>query len=130
MTTAADLVVCDLTLTGEPVAKGRPRTGRGRTYTPAATVAAEEAIRWQLRTAGLKPDVDHLLAVWLRFRSSTGRRVDIDNLQKLCLDACNGFVWADDFQVVEIHATVERRSSDPGTDLYVVRVAPYERKRR
>lgn len=130
MTAATDGVVCDLTLRGEPVAKGRPRTVGGRTYTPKATVAAEDAIRWQLRAAGVRPDADHLLAVWLRFRSSDARRRDLDNLCKCLLDSCNGFVWADDFQVVELHATVERRSVDPGTDLRVVRVGSYERSRR
>jgi Holliday junction resolvase RusA-like endonuclease len=121
MTTAADLVVCDLTLTGEPVVKGRPRMGRGRTYTPAATVAAEEAIRWQLRAAGVRPVADDPLEVLLRFRCSGHRRRDIDNLCKLALDACNGFAWVDDSQVVHLDVWLERQSTRPGTDLRITR---------
>jgi crossover junction endodeoxyribonuclease RusA len=121
MTTAADLVVCDLTLTGEPVSKGRPRVTTHGTYTNPKTAAAEEAIRWQLRAAGVKPDTDHPLEVRLRFRCSGRGRRDLDNLIKLVLDACNGFAWADDSQVVHLDAHLERRSPSPGTDLLVAR---------
>ena len=117
----ADDVVCDLTLTGEPEVKKRPRFGRGKTYTPAETVAAEEAIRWQLRAAGVRPVADVLLEVHVRFRCSGWKRVDIDNLQKLLLDACNGFAWVDDSQVVHIDAWLERGSTRPGTDLRITR---------
>ena len=34
-----------LTVIGEPVSKGRPRFGRGKTYTPAKTIAAETFIQ-------------------------------------------------------------------------------------
>jgi Holliday junction resolvase RusA-like endonuclease len=119
------LVVCNVHLDGEPVSKGRPRLGRGRTYTPTATVQAEDAIRWQLQQAHVRPDDDHTLAVRLRFHSTTGRGRDLDNLVKLVLDAANTFVWRDDVQVVELDAAVQRRSSIGNTHLLVTRVGRY-----
>lgn len=118
--------VCETVIPGEPVAKQRPRVGRGgKTYTPRQTVEAEEAIRWHLRSKGVVADADHLLGLHVRFFSSDRRRRDLDNLVKLLLDACNAFVWADDFQVTEIHAAVIRGAEDPRTELVVVREGRY-----
>lgn len=117
--------VCEAVFPGEPVAKQRPRTGKGGTYTPKKTRDAEEAIRWQLRERRVQPDADYLLGVHVRFYSGDGRRRDLDNLLKLLLDACNEFVWADDFQVTEIHAAVIRRADNPRTELVVVREERY-----
>jgi crossover junction endodeoxyribonuclease RusA len=107
-------------LVGEPAPKQRPRVGAGGiVYTPAKTQAAEEAIRWQLLSQKVQPATGPV-AVTLEFRTSTRRRVDLDNLVKLVLDAANGYAWADDAQVVELHATVQRGSTSPGIDLTIV----------
>jgi Holliday junction resolvase RusA-like endonuclease len=37
------------------------------------------------------------------FVLSSNRRVDLDNLSKNVLDGCNGIVFADDSQVVNLH---------------------------
>lgn len=117
--------VCQLTLIGEPYSKNRPRFFGNRAYTPKKTTQAEESIRTQLLVAGVIPDADHLLEVNLQFRSATGQRRDLDNQIKLVLDACNGFAWRDDFQVIKIIAGVERRSPLPGTDITVTRIQRY-----
>lgn len=114
--------ICDLTIEMEPVTKARARVAGGRTYTPDKTVVAEEEIRWMLRQAGVVPDADHQVAVDAVFRSRTRQRRDLDNFLKLLLDACNGFTWQDDVQVVEIHAVKETLSASPGIDLRVRRV--------
>ena len=123
--TLVDSILCELELQGEPTTKARPRVVKSGAYTPRRTAESEEAIRWQLLAAGCQPDADHLLRIELGFRSSTGQRRDLDNLVKLVLDACNGFVWRDDFQIVDLHATVERRSINPGTSIRVTRIGRY-----
>lgn len=107
------------TVVGEPRPKGRPRFGRGRAYTPAATRDAEDAVRWEARKA-----MRHLAAisgpvtVTLHFYTSNARRVDTDNLAKLVTDACNKIVYTDDSQIVSLHA--ERHIERPArTDITV-----------
>ena len=97
---AAQVRSSEIVIPGNPRPKGRPRftTGPGHAYTDGATQAAEESIRWQLRSLrGEK--YTGLLSVSLHFYRDNHRRVDIDNLQKLVLDACNGYLWDDDSQI-------------------------------
>jgi Holliday junction resolvase RusA-like endonuclease len=105
-------------LAGEPKGKGRPRFGKGFTYTPAKTRSYETALRWaaQLAMRGRKPlegplslAVEALMPVptsWSRKRQLMAvagdirptTRPDFDNINKT-LDALNGIVWRDDAQV-------------------------------
>ena len=92
-----------------PQPKGRHRTGRGHTYTPAKTVAYEAAVKaaW-LRACPEAPPWD--LASWMRAdivfvvaRMSQ----DVDNLAKAVLDALNGAAYKDDSQVIELNVRKE-----------------------
>lgn len=103
---------------GEPVAKGRPRIGKGRAYTPAKTRNAEDAIRLQAKEQGARPLSGPLGALivfhmpipasWSKTRQIAAigeyhtSRPDADNLKKLVLDALNGLAWEDDAQVADI----------------------------
>lgn len=115
------------TFPGEPIPKGRPRSTRsGHTYTPARTKQAEDAIRWELIAGCAKPIVGPVqVALYFHCKSKTA---DLDNLVKLCLDACQkpkgstartGYLWENDRQVCRIVAEVERGSSEPETRLVV-----------
>ncbi|TXH50920.1 MAG: RusA family crossover junction endodeoxyribonuclease [Desulfurellales bacterium] len=113
-----------LRVSGEPVAKERPRTytddaGRSRTITPRKTRAAEEAIGWEFRRqypgfAPLKCGVQ----VRLVFHTMSKTK-DVDNLAKTALDAMNDLVWADDCQVERLDATVVRGKGAPETIIEV-----------
>src|SRR5208282_3375342 len=100
-------------VSGEPISKQRPRfciTKSGKPYTPKHTKEAEQAIAWAIKAAHhqIVEDHDSLFGVRLLFCCKNSQRRDIDNMSKLILDACNGFVWRDDTQVVELHACVLR----------------------
>ena len=101
----------------EPFAKRRPRFGKGRVYSDPQTIAAEDAVRYYARRAmeGREPLVGPV-SLTIRFcfetkvKNALGRwhvkKPDLDNLEKLVMDACNpspahGFagVWRDDSQV-------------------------------
>lgn len=115
-------IVC-LTIDGDPVSKQRPRIGKaGKAYTPRATKQAESVIAWTIRadSRSMKPS-SGLFSVHVWFFTKDLRRRDIDNLCKTVLDACNGIVWDDDSQVVELHACVERGSPRPRTVLLIKR---------
>lgn len=113
----ADDVVCEVTIPGDPIPKGRPRHGRGgQTFTPARTAIAEEAIAYELlRGRRSRQPTAKPVVVRLVFRCATRRRCDIDNLAKLVLDAANDLVWEDDQQVERLEVDVLRGVDDPGT---------------
>lgn len=121
---------------GAPVAKGRPRVttvgGHARAFTPAKTVRYEStvALAAQQAMAGRSPfagpvrlEVAILLPVpasWSRKRQTAAvggaiaatKRPDADNVAKAVLDGCNGVVFADDSQIVELHIS-KRYSNVP-----------------
>jgi Holliday junction resolvase RusA-like endonuclease len=126
----------EVVIPGDPVAKGRPRFGRGRTYTPAATLKAEGAMRRALQAAVLehcwglpaRGEVGVTLAFTLPLTQAQARRgvesadhtvrPDLDNLAKLVLDAANGLIWFDDCQITHLGVS-KRRGTQPGVRLAV-----------
>lgn len=95
--------------------KGRPRFVRatGRAYTPDKTAEAMAAIRaaWLDATDEKAPSGTPVTVAIVAVRPLPKSRpkrivreadvsgVDLDNLEKLCLDALNGVAWDDDRQV-------------------------------
>ena len=91
---------------GDPVPKGRPRIGKGgHAFTPQRTRDAEAAFGWAAKAAALLGPLAGPLRVEVTFALENRRRVDLDNLAKLALDALNGLWWADDSQIAELRAT-------------------------
>lgn len=121
MTTLGSTVVVQLVVPGDPVAKARPRlAAKGHVYTPARTVRAEERLLQYLKAAypRLVP-VEGPVSVSMDFYAGTHRRVDLDNFQKLALDALNHRAYVDDSQVVEIHARKYTGAKFPRTEVTV-----------
>lgn len=99
----------ELVIPIDPVGKARPRVTRsGHAYTPAGTVAAENAIRFFAKkhlsgrtgfpmTGPVGVSIDFCFikpASVKRIYHTT--RPDCDNLTKLVCDALNGILWDDD----------------------------------
>ncbi len=119
------MIVVQLWIPGEPVAKERARVTRsGHSYTPDKTAKAEADIGWLLRQTypSMEPATTTLFGVQLGFKLKSGSRRDLDNLIKTCLDACNGLVWVDDSQVWRIEAEKVRVAEEPGTWLTIERL--------
>lgn len=119
-----DRIRVHMILEGDPVSKQRPRLGftrKGHAYTPRQTREAEDAIGWQIKLAHreLLVDPDHAFGVRLLFYQANHQRRDIDNMTKLIFDACNGLVWADDSQVVELISHVFRGAEKGQTELCI-----------
>lgn len=118
------------TIAGEPVAKGRPRFGKGRTYTPQKTFDYEAHVRNAASiTIGNNEPLEGAIALHVRAFFSMPKsfsiksreyaesgnirptkRPDIDNVLKIIADALNGVAWRDDSQIVT--AAVEKFYSD------------------
>lgn len=122
---------------GPPVGKGRPRASRTgnsvRMFTPEKTASYESMVKLAAHRAmaGAAPmafPVALSLVVMHAIPKSWSKRKqdaalagterpttkpDADNVAKAIADACNGVVWVDDAQVVELHVS-KRYSSAPG----------------
>lgn len=118
-----------LTLPLAPQPKERPRLGKaGRIYTPKATAEYEHAVR--LCAAHL-PSLEGALrldAVFIfdrpkslksRGRSPRTSRPDLDNLLKALCDGLQGALFADDAQVVEMHAAKVYAAEDEAAHIEV-----------
>lgn len=105
---------------GEPVAKARPRVGKGgRVYTPRKTQVHESKIReeWleNYEDEPTKNPVKISMTFYLTkpkkipkdFPDTPQKRPDIDNLIKTVLDALNGLAYEDDKQIVKVSARKE-----------------------
>lgn len=92
---------------GKPTGKARPRFGKGTVYAEPKSKAREREISMLAKVAmiGRKPFTGAVrvnIHLWMADRMA---KPDIDNAEKLILDAFNGIVWTDDKNVVEIHTT-------------------------
>lgn len=111
----------------EPVAKGRPRIGKGVAYTPHKTLCYERSLRSlgfvQMRDAGLNMLPEGLpLCVACDFfvtrPTAAKKRIyphvkpDLDNYAKAVLDALNATVWFDDSQIVDLR--LSKRYAEAG----------------
>ena len=129
---------------GTPVPKARARAyvrnGHIAHYTPKPTARFESDVATLAKRAmaGREP-ISGPVALFVKFwlpvpasyskkrtadcyasREMPAKRPDTDNLVKSVTDGCNGIVWRDDAQVVQIVAE-KAYGANPGTD---VRVAP------
>lgn len=91
------------TLAGQPLPKGRPRSGKGRIFTPKATSDEEKRIVATFRADHplWEPTIEDLRVEIDCFRKDFVS-ADVDNLAKLVTDALNGVLYADDKQIVEL----------------------------
>ena len=114
--------IATFTVPGNPKPKERPRFGRGRGYTTEATRAAEARVASSFRdNLGLRHTIESPvtgpLRVRLRFFRDNMRRVDLDNLSKIPLDALNGLAWGDDSQIVSLIASKHLDRDSPRTEI-------------
>lgn len=141
--------VIQLTIPGEPVAKGRPRAavirGQARPYTPAKTERYESRVALFAQQAMRgRPPFDGALSVEVIAylpvpRSWSGKRQrmalagdirptgrpDADNVAKSVTDGCNGIVWRDDSRIVDLHV-VKRYAADPRVVVTVGALEPQQ----
>lgn len=135
------------TIPGQPQGKGRPRVGsiagKARMFTPAKTVQYEGLIAHAAAgaLAGrplLEGPVEMALAIECQVPTSwSGKKQrmalageihpttkpDADNVLKAVCDGCNGVLWRDDVQVVQLRI-VKRYCATPRVRVMVRPLAP------
>lgn len=104
-----------LIISGEPVAKGRPRFAGKRAYTPIKTKDYEKRIVSEAMNMGVCQINDPVfltiraffpmsIAAAKRGDTHHTKRPDLDNIIKIVGDALNGIAWKDDSQIVGVLA--------------------------
>lgn len=109
----------------KPVAKGRPRFGKGSVFTPEKTRKYEQIVRNEAEKAMAgRPPFDGPVGVRCQFcfripkKSAENEgewrveRPDLDNLLKAVTDAMNGIVYNDDSQIVMTLTTKKQTDCD------------------
>ncbi len=105
---------------GVPISKGRPRTGKGQTFTPKRTRDAESSLAWSWKIALRGRKLAGNLGIVCIFYRPDRRVVDGDNLLKLVCDAGNlAGAWADDCQITTKLVRVELDAKRPRTEIAV-----------
>ena len=107
-----------MTIDIEPKPAPRPRFGKCA-YMPAEYKSYKAAIGELVKLQCTTPLTDNLKMVMTfrrKFKINSRRYGDIDNLVKGVMDACNGILFNDDSQVVELTARKEQ-STAAGIDI-------------
>lgn len=112
-----------------PIAKGRPRIGKGIAYTPTKTRSYERAISILARNMIDKPfigpvylEIDFFLPRPKKPKfNHPAVKPDIDNYLKAIMDALNGIFWNDDSQICYLIATKKYAEKDeqPRIEMFV-----------
>jgi Holliday junction resolvase RusA-like endonuclease len=111
-------------LTGEPkstqhVYASSCRGGFPSVYMKPTAKSIREAYMWEAKMQWRDGMLDVPFAVTLRFYHKTHRKQDIDNFNKLVLDACTGIIWRDDSLISEMHLYKYVDSESPRVELVV-----------
>lgn len=106
-------MIYEITVTGEPVPKQRPRMTRtGHVYTPSKTKhqEAEIALAWVRKYGSLKTDKPVRIECLFYMKKAKGcrdevpqKRPDVDNLLKTVFDGLNNVAYFDDKQIYDEH---------------------------
>ncbi len=88
---------------GRPIPAARmTRRGKWTSKQAQRYLAFKEQVGWCARSVCPEP-LAGSVAVEVRAWWSGGQHGDADNIAKAVLDGCNGVLWDDDRQVVELH---------------------------
>lgn len=113
-----------ITLTGEPksnqhIYKTVCRGTFGTMYMSAEGKAIKEDYGWQAKSQWSGPPTTKPLRVKSTLYFKIKRNHDIDNYNKLVLDALSGIVWVDDGQIEELSITKKYDKIKPRCELVI-----------
>ena len=96
----------------EPLPQARARFGNGKCYEPSRLREYKNTLKWLVKSAGaeiLTGAVEVSIKLYRKFKATSRRFGDFDNLAKAICDSLNGVCYVDDSQIVK--CTVEKIQS-------------------
>lgn len=81
--------------------------------------AIKEAYQWEAKSQWKSEIITEPIAVSIRYYFATKRKRDLDNQNKLVLDALSGIVYADDSQIDELHLYRRFDKENPRIEIVV-----------
>lgn len=81
--------------------------------------ALKEAYQWEAKTQWKGKPLTGELEVSIRLYFGTKRRADLDNFNKLSLDALTGIVYDDDSQIAVLHLFRSYSKTNPRIEIIV-----------
>ena len=116
-----------ITLLGEPKStqhcyKYTCRGGFASSYMSKECKALKEDYQWQAKTQWRGAPLAKAVGVTATFFFGTKRRQDIDNFNKLWMDALSGIVWHDDSQISILNIVKSYDKAKPRIELEVVKL--------
>lgn len=114
-----------ITLTGEPKSTQHiyRASCRGRfptTYMTAEGKALKEAYQWEAKSQWRGKPLETEVELWITLYMATKRLPDLDNYNKLSLDALTGIVYNDDSQIRALHIERAYDKKHPRIEIEVV----------
>jgi Holliday junction resolvase RusA-like endonuclease len=82
--------------------KNTCRNGYSTTYLTPEGKALKEQYQWEAKAQWRGPQLEGDISVSVTFYFATKRKRDLDNQNKLMLDALTGIAWEDDSQIAEL----------------------------
>lgn len=97
-----------ITLHGEPKStqhcyKSACRGNFPSVYMSNGCKALKEAWQWEAKSQYKEPAIEGAVSLSLTYYFGTKRKCDLDNFNKLTLDALTGILYNDDSQITELH---------------------------
>lgn len=89
-------------------------------YMTAEGKAIKEAYQWEAKNQWKRPPLADALGLSVRFFFKTKRRRDLDNQNKLILDALSGIVYEDDSQICVLHLYRGYDAANPRIEIDVL----------
>lgn len=99
------------------------RVAQNRIYMTAEGRSLKEAYQWQAKSQWKKPSTTKPVALTLFIYYGDNRKHDIDNNNKLVLDALTGIVYKDDGQIFRLFIYKRFDANDPRVDIDVQELA-------
>lgn len=116
-------MVLHIVVPGPPVPKGRPRFGKGFSFTPKRTRDYERLVRLvaqgAVTAAKWLPDASSYSVEIRVYRAAN--RGDLDNFCKAATDPLNGLAWQDDRLVTSLSATMHVDREQPRLEVLVTK---------
>jgi Holliday junction resolvase RusA-like endonuclease len=116
-----------IVLTGEPkstqhIYRNTCRGGYSTTYMTPQGKALKEAYQWEAKAQWKGKPLEGDIEVSITLYFGTKRRADLDNFNKLRLDALTGIAYLDDSQKLIIERAYDK--TDPRIDISIAPLSP------